>query len=444
MYNFYKALFFTNRFFIILIGLGLVSLPFFLFNISEIILLLLIGSLAIFTLMDYWILFGSNRTILAERKISEVLSNGDLNPVEIHIQNQYSFPIHFLILDEIPFQLQIRDYEFEGKIEKGKEINHSYRLRPTKRGEYSFGALNLYIQSPIGLLERKFVFQENQLVPCYPSIIQMRKYAFMVVSRYASQFGTKKIRKLGHSQEFEQIKEYNLGDDIRTVNWKATARKGDLMVNHYTDEKAQPILMAIDKGRAMRMSFNGLSLLDFSINSVLALSNIALLKKDKVGLLTFSDRSGTFIPPNNSSTQLRNLLAGLYQQKSSWGESSYEYLYSSIRSEIKQRTLIILFSEFDSIQALHFHLPYLKSLQKFHLVLVVFFQDIELEEVFEEPVESLKDIYRKTISGKFKLEKQLIAKELNKHGILSLLTSPHNLSVNLINKYFEIKALGKI
>jgi uncharacterized protein (DUF58 family) len=102
--------------------------------------------------------------------------------------------------------------------------------------------------------------------------------------------GIKKIRRLGHNNEFEQIKNYVQGDDIRTVNWKATSRRNELMVNQYQDERAQHIYSVIDKSRSMRMPFNDLTLLDYSINSTLAFSNICLRKGDKVGLMTYSDK----------------------------------------------------------------------------------------------------------------------------------------------------------
>ncbi|MEJ2617906.1 MAG: DUF58 domain-containing protein [Ignavibacteriaceae bacterium] len=154
----------------------------------------------------------------------------------------------------------------------------SYNLKPVKRGEYNFGSINLFVSSPLKLVLRKFRFSGDKIIPVYPSYIQMRKYELFAISNRLSDVGIKRIRRIGHSTEFEQIKEYVIGDDYRTVNWKATARKNELMVNNYQDEKSQQVYNVIDMGRTMKMPFNGMSLLDYAINTSLVISNIALHK----------------------------------------------------------------------------------------------------------------------------------------------------------------------
>jgi uncharacterized protein (DUF58 family) len=424
--------------------MGILFLFFFVIGISEFFSWVLYLSFFTLGLLDYILVFHSYGNMVSERNLAELLSNGDENPVEVSITNNKSFPIAFEMIDELPFQLQIRDFFQSGKIEKGETQRLHYSIFPKKRGEYTFGNLLVYVSSPLGLVKRRYSFEKGRMVPCYPSIIQMEKYALIAASRFASNYGIKRVRRLGHSLEFEQIKDYTQGDDIRALNWKATARKGSLMVNHFEDEKAQPVYCLLDKGRAMRMSFEGLSLMDYAINSSLAISNIALQKGDKVGFLSFSDQISTYIPANNIRGQLKKFLVGLYNQKTSWGESSFESLYLGVREKIKQRSLLILFSEFDSLASLKRQLPYLKRLNRFHLVLVVFFQDHELEDILQKPTHSLKGIYLKTITAKFSLEKHLIARELEIHGLLPLLTHPKNLTLSLINKYLEIKNQGKI
>ena len=141
------------------------------------------------------------------------------------------------IIDEIPFQFQIRNFEIKRKIKASSEDEINYHLRPTERGEYSFGNLNVYVSSPLHLISRRFTFDKDQMVPTYPSYIQLRKYDLIAFSNNLFQYGIKKIRRIGHTMEFEQIKEYIPGDDIRTLNWKATAKKNALMVNQFQDEK---------------------------------------------------------------------------------------------------------------------------------------------------------------------------------------------------------------
>jgi uncharacterized protein (DUF58 family) len=248
------------------------------------------------------------------------------------------------------------------------------------------------------------------------------------------------MRKIGHSMEFEQIKEYVSGDDIRTVNWKATARKSSLMVNNYTDEKSQQVYCIIDKGRLMKMPFNNLSLLDYAINSTLVLSNVCLRKQDRVGLVTFSNKMGTILAAERKPIQQENILQLLYNQETAFLESDYEMLYMQLRSRIKQRSLLILFTNFESLSGLKRQLNYLRSIAQHHLLIVVFFENTELRQLSTINATTLEEVYVKTIAEKFDFEKRLIVKELLKHGILSILTSPENLTVNTINKYLELKS----
>lgn len=158
-----------------------------------------------------------------------------------------------------------------------------YFLRPVKRGEYSFGSVNAFVSSPIGFISRRFKFSQDKMVPVYPSYIQMRKFELLAISNRLTETGVKKIRRIGHNMEFELIKEYVNGDDFRTINWKATARKQHLMVNHFQDERSQQVYSLIDKGRVMQMPFEGMSLLDYAINATLVISNIAIKNLTKPG-----------------------------------------------------------------------------------------------------------------------------------------------------------------
>lgn len=248
------------------------------------------------------------------------------------------------------------------------------------------------------------------------------------------------MRKIGHSMEFEQIKEYVRGDDIRIINWKATARKGSLMVNSYTDERSQQVYCIIDKGRLMKMPFAGLTLLDYAINSTLVLSNVCLQKQDRVGLMTFANKMGSVLAADRKPIQRDHILQLLYNQRTAFLESDYELLYMQIRSQIKHRSLLVLFTNFESLSGLHRQLNYLRAIAKHHLLMVVFFENTELHQLTHLHAANIEEVYIKTVAEKFEFEKRLIVKELKKHGILSILTAPEQLTINTVNKYLELKA----
>jgi uncharacterized protein (DUF58 family) len=394
--------------------------------------------------VDIWLLYRQSEGIFARRNAPERLSNGDDNEISIYIESYYAFKVDVGIIDEIPHQFQKRDVWFKTDLQPRQHKLLTYILKPTKRGEYEFGKVRLYVRSPISFIQRRYNFAQLQVLPVYPSFLQMRKYELMAISNRLNEIGIKKVRKLGNSMEFEQIKNYVPGDDYRTVNWKATARQGSLMVNNYTEEKSQQVYCVIDKSRVMKMPFEGLSLLDYAINASLVLSSVALIKQDKAGLITISDKKGATIAADRRPTQLNKIMEVLYKEKTRYMESNMELLYTTVRNTIKQRSLVVFFTNFESMSALERQLPYLKRIAKFHLLIVVFFENTELKELSDTEATDVEGIYIKTIAEKLIYEKKMIVKELNRHGIKSLLSTPKNLTVNTINRYLQIKARQQI
>ena len=392
--------------------------------------------------LDLYLLYTTKKGIDANRSAPQKLSNSDLNPIVITYQSFYPFKTGITIIDELPVQFQKRDFEFTTSLTKGEKRKFEYTVRPVERGEYVFGNMNIFTSTPLRIIKRRYVFQKNQMVPVYPSIIQMQQYDFLAMSNNLTEFGLKKIRRIGHTQEFEQIKDYIQGDDFRTINWKATAKKSQLMVNQYQDEKSQPIYSIIDTGRVMKMPFNGLKLLDYAINSTLAFSNVALKKNDKTGMISFSKKIETFLPAVQKITYLNTILEKLYNITTTYSDSDMGLLYAHIKRKINHRSLLLFYTNFEHISALRRQLPFLTAIAKKHVLVVIFFENTELETLIATDAEDLQTVYHKTIAEKFSLEKRLMQKELQQYGIQTILTKPEHLTVNTINKYLEIKARG--
>ena len=400
--------------------------------------------LVLLVIVDVLLLFASKGRIEGKRVLPDKLSNGDENPILLKITNTYLFQVVVKIIDEIPFQFQKRDFGLVSKIASGNSKTYDYELRPTERGVYSFGSLNIFASSPIGLLARKYSFDQAQEVPVYPSFLQLQKYDLIAFTNRLHEYGLKKIRRIGHTMEFEQIKDYVLGDDIRNINWKATAKRGQLMVNQFQDEKSQPIYSVIDKGRVMKMPFNGLSLLDYAINATLVISNIALKKQDKAGMFSFSNKIENRVVAERRSSQMNLILETLYNLETNFIESDFSRLYVDVKRNLNQRSLLLLYTNFETLDALHRQLPYLLAMAKQHLLVVIFFENTELNEFADREAETVRQIFDQTMAEKFIYEKKLIVNELRKHGIQTILTKPENLTISTINKYLEIKARGLI
>ncbi len=436
------TLYLNNRFFWVFGTIGVLFVISFSFPVLFIIAQLALLVALIVLLVDITLLYRVKQGLAGKRHCPDKLSNGDENSLQIVLENYYRFPVAVRIIDELPFQFQKRDFQAKTSIPPGKVHTHTYQVRPVRRGVYQFGAVNAFVSTHIGLVSRRFRFSEDKEVPVYPSFMQMRKYELLAISNKLTEFGIKKIRRIGHNQEFEQIKEYVAGDDYRTINWKATARRSTLMVNNYQDERSQQVYAVIDKGRTMKMPFADMSLLDYAINASLVIANIAIKKEDKAGLITFQHKIQTVVPASRRSKQMLWLMEALYNQKTAYKESDFGTLYTGIRQHITQRSLILLFTNFESLTGLERQLPYLRSIARDHLLVVIFLKNTELYHLLHTEAGSVEDVYRKTIAEKFAFEKKAMADTLARYGIQAVLTTPEQLSIDTINKYLELKARG--
>ena len=426
------------------------------FYIALVVIILLLGSGYVFAplfVIGQWVLFAFFLTVLTDgyllysvrgiqafRQCADRFSNGDENEVSIRIESSYPRPVALEIIDEIPFIFQKRDIDFRVSLRANGGKTVSYRLRPTRRGVYSFGHIQVFVTGRLGLVSRRYTCGEPLDIKVYPSYLMLHQYELLAISDNLTELGIKRIRRIGHHTEFEQIKEYVKGDDYRTINWKASARRHELMVNVYQDERSQQIYNVIDKGRVMQQAFRGMTLLDYAINASLVLSYVAMQKEDKAGLVTFDGHFDTFVPASKQPGHMQTLLEKLYSQKATFGETDFSALCVHLNKYVSKRSLLVLYTNFSGISSMNRQLAYLKQLNRQHRLLVVFFEDAELKEYIATPAKDTEGYYRHVIAEKFAYEKRLVVSTLKQHGIYSLLTTPENLSIDVINKYLEMKA----
>lgn len=434
------AFFINNRWFFILAIIAVTCvMAFFMpwvWNVAMILLLLL----AILSVLDFVLLFSKQQRISAGRFTAERWHLGEDNVVSLEIDSAYKFPVSLEIIDELPEIFQKRDFVLYYKTTPGKKLTEKYVLKPLNRGAYKFGTINVYVMSPLRLLKARYKFEEPTTVKVYPTTKLLRSYQLLATTDQHSLLGARKIRKLGHSIEFEQIKEYVAGDDIRTINWKATARRGAMMVNTYTDIRSQQIFCIIDKGRSMKMPFEGMTLMDHSIKSALIFLNIALHKHDKAGLITFSSQVNDIIPADQGSMQMHKILETLYNQATGFQDADYERLLGQVHLKLSQRSFLLLYSNFESLSSLNRQMPYLRGIAKKHMLCVVFFENTAVKEIVEQQPDTIEGIYTKTIAERFDYEKRQMVKELRRYGIIAILTTPEKLTVDVINNYLELKS----
>lgn len=439
--KFFRSIFLTDRLFYAGFFVAFCFVIGFFLSPFLVVAKLLGFALSISIILDAFFVFLTKNSIEVSRNYPERFSNGDDNELELFVTNNYLFPLYVRIIEEFPVQFQIRNLQFSKHFKKNQATKFSYKLRPTDRGSYQFGLTNIFI-SVFGLIEKRIKANEPLAIASYPSYLQLKQFQLYSTAQHQNQFGMKRIRKIGTNTEFENIKNYTIGDEYRLINWKATAKANRLMVNQYQEEKSQPVYSVIDTGRTMRMPFDGLKLLDYAINSSLVIANITLQKNEKAGLLTFNKSIQDFIVADRRNHQMQLILEKLYNVDTNFLETDFGQLYVYIKRKLTQRSLLFIYTNFETIDSLERQLPYLKLIKKSHVVVLISFKNSELKTLTTQKATSTTDIYNQTIAEKFSYDKELIIQRLHQIGILTIYCEPKDLSIKLINKYLEIKARG--
>ena len=395
-------------------------------------------------ILDLVLLFRIREGVSATRTLPDRFSNGDQNHISFSVENHYPFSIKTQLIDEVPIQFQKRDFIINRKLKKGENWQHIYSLRPVERGNYHFGNMNVFVKTVLGIIERRYTFDLQHDISVYPSFLQLQNIELMTFAKMQNRLGLKSIRRIGNNKEFEQVRNYVVGDELKHMNWKATARKSKLMVNQFRDEREQEIYCLIDMGRSMKMPFNEMSLLDYAINSTLALSKVVLKNYDKIGLITYSNRIQTVVPSDNKNSQMQKIMESLYRQNTDFKESTMEPLFTFIKRKITHRSLLIIFTNFESVISMQRNMEVLKQLRRSHLVILISFENMELEKVISEKAHNLESVYLKATAEKFIFEKRIFMQDLQQIGVQSILSTPDGLSTSTINKYLEIKFRGML
>lgn len=434
-----KSIYIHKRWYIVLLGIVVVFLASYLWMPLFYIGLVLFIAFLLISFIDIYLLFNKQVAVRITRKTPDVYHLGEFNTVHLAIENLSRLHLIADIIEEIPHIFQVRDFHIQIDLPAQSIQQTHYDLKAIKRGEYLIDKTIIYLQTKLGFIQRRIDVEHNHVINVYPSTKMFKKFQLLAVSSQFALQGNRFIKKMGSSLEFDQIKDYNIGDDVRSVNWKATARKGNLMVNNYIEEKSQNIYNVIDCGRLMEYTFEGLTLMDYAVNASLALSKLTLLKDDKSGLILYNDTIKNFIAADKKPGQLHKINQTLYNLKTEFKDSSLEYLVSSVSRKINQRSLLIIYTNFESKTSFDRQLPYFKQLAKKHLLLVVFFENSQIKDFATKESNNLEEVFISTIAEKYIYEKKQIIKQLLNAGINSVMTNPQNLQTEVINEYLQMK-----
>lgn len=356
------------------------------------------------------------------------------------IRNEGSTQLHIEVADGVPdFNFDIVASKAATTLESGGYAHLSYKLIPKKRGFYIFEETFVRYLSRWGLLYRHLHLTMPGQVKVYPNLRDLRKYRLMVYGGYLMRGGKRVWHQRGEGLEFESLREYVYGDSYNKINWKATAGMNKPIINQYEVEKNQDVIALIDSGRAMSYEVRGYKKLDLAINTALILSDIANLTGDKSGLMVFNTKVQQYVKPASGAAHRNQLMEALYTVDYSRDASNFGEAFVYLSHHQKKRSLIFMFTEFETMDEAAEYLNVLPLIAKRHLVILFMMTKEKVIEFAKDHANKDEEMFIKGAAYEILTERQKILSVLRRSGIMCIECLPDSLTTEVVNQYIQLK-----
>jgi uncharacterized protein (DUF58 family) len=378
-----------------------------------------------------------------ERRVEDRFAMGAENTVTIKITNLARRKMTFILKDEYPPSMELlNSREVRLTVPAGRARSWSYGLLPTARGSYGFGNTALRFRSRLGLLWRQLDYGTARDVKVYPDIREAKKHELYAHRNRRPEPGLRRMRVRGQGREFESLREFVIGDEIRHISWGATARRGKLITRQYTIERSQNIVVLLDTGRLMTARIGKLTKLDHAINATLSIAYVAAAGGDNVGLVSFSRRVLNYLPPQRGRDQINRLMEALYSVEPQMIEPSYARAFNFFSANCHRRALVVILTDLVDRDASAELLAHTSKLIPRHLPLIITIGDTDLRELVRAKPSSSEDVYRQAMAEEILRQREEALTRIRHAGGLALDVPAGRLSLELVNKYLEVKERG--
>jgi uncharacterized protein (DUF58 family) len=433
---------FTNRFFLLL-ALGVALLSFGWFNRAALYLTIAFDVLLFAAAAFDYFISERAKDFTVERKMDERFAMGAENPVSVKIRNRTRRPVKFIVKDEYPPQMELLDpREASLTVPTNRSRTWTYQLLPTGRGKYNFGNTALRFRTKLGLLWKQYNYATTQDVKVYPNIREAKKNELYAHRNRRPDPGIRRMQLRGQGREFESMREFVTGDEIRHISWHATARRGKVITRQYTIERSQNVVVLLDTGRLMTARIGKLSKLDHAINAALSIAYVAASGGDNVGLLAFARRVISYLPPRRGRDQINRVMESLYNLEPQLIEPSYARSFNFFSSNCKRRSLVIILTDLVDRDASAELLVHTSKLIPRHLPLIVTIGDTDLRELVRSRPNTPAEVYQQGVAEEILRQREEALSRIRHAGGLALDVPARQLSIALVNKYLEVKERG--
>jgi len=377
------------------------------------------------------------------REMEGRFAMGAENDVKIKLTNFSRRRVTFIVKDEYPARMELMSpREARLTVPPARTRSWSYSLLPTARGSYNFGKTVLRFRTRLGLAWRQIAYPNETDVKVYPDIREAKKHELFAHKNRRQDPGLRRMRLRGQGREFESMREFVIGDEIRHISWPATARRGKLITRQYTIERSQNIVVMLDTGRLMTARIGNLSKLDHAINATLSISYVATAGGDNVGLIAFSRKIVSYLPPRKGRDQINRLMESLYSLEPQMIEPSYSRAFNFFGANYHRRSLVVILTDLVDRDASAELLIHTSKLIPRHLPLIITIGDTDLRELVRSTPAVPADVYRQAFAEDVLRQRDEALSRIRHAGGLAIDVPAARLSIELVNKYMEVKERG--
>lgn len=379
------------------------------------------------------------RQLKLSRRFDPVLSVRVSNRIQVHLVNDGPEALNVVLRDEPPPSFLASERQFPLRLRPGEEREISYQITPPERGSDYFRGTYLRLACPLGLVERQVKLNTEQPVRVYPNVLALREFDLLKQKGQLRELGIRKSRMRGLGTDFESLRDYAEGDDYRKLDWKASARRGKLIVRQFEQERNQPVILCIDVGRRMLSEVNGVTKLDHVLDALLMLTHAAAVAGDFVGLLVYSDRVKRYIPPRKGRNQVGMIIEAIHDLVADPVESDPQAAFAYLATRWKRRSLIVAFSDVEAGDEARALAGSLGGMAHRHILLLARVADPRLQELAFAPAHDVPKLYAKAAALFFSGERKMAGTVLDSAGIHNLEAEPQDLAGALVSFYFMVK-----
>ncbi|MDY0832835.1 MULTISPECIES: DUF58 domain-containing protein [unclassified Pseudomonas] len=375
------------------------------------------------------------------RQMPGSLALGRWGEVRVTLDHDYSQPLVLQVFDHVPDGLTVQNLPQSIDLRPGEQSELGYRLKPQRRGHFSFTRCEVHLPSPLGLWSARRLIDVSDATRVYPDFARLYGAQLLAVDNWLNQLGVRQRQRRGLGMEFHQLREFREGDSLRQIDWKATARQRTPIAREYQDERDQQIMFMLDCGRRMRSQDAELSHFDHALNACLLLSYVALRQGDAVGLCTFACDQPRYLAPVKGSGQLNLLLNAVYDLDTSRRTADYQAAASQLLARQKRRSLVIVVTNLRDEDDEEL-LGAVKRISRQHRVLVASLREEVLDQLRQAPVQTLPEALAYCGNVDYLNTRDELHDRLNAHGLSVLDTLPSEMGAALVTRYLGWKKAG--